>query len=653
MVLNENKANAFTRQECTLIDYENFDDVVERLDEDVREKLGLVERTPEEFFELYDSTPLHDVTTNPNANIGNGRSYSIMRSEFMNPILKKEGFRELYNFGKWTFGSEFTLDPIFQGRLYMHDSTKLFKPYCIGVSSLDILIDGRPYAGLRGAPPKHFDSFCGQVVEYLINLSGEFAGATAVSDWFVVMAWYVDKENISMDKVRQTWQNCVHVLHNKFGRIDGDPPYTNVSINSPSVLLDMFSSYVFPDGKNIQDILPTIMEVQRTVAEFMHEGDPERGGMQYTFPVVTCNFKRDECGKSEWWKYITRINNNGVFNICVADMFSSCCRLLSDFRLMLKYKTYSNGSGGVKIGSHRVVTLNLPMLADDAIRKSNRKEDILGNYIEIIDEYMKHASQYLVVHKTKMLPKRVRLGYQTFFAPFKDHLGRKIRRSGSDIGPWLTNDMLFSTIGVTGIPDAVDKLTGVHHSILTPEGFEIAKKVLTYIVEKANGMSGEYEGYNCFFNVEQVPAESADGTMAWFNGDEFYSNQFVPLDAECSIWDRVRIEGELSNIMTGGSMTFLNLNKMLTPEQSVKFHERIMEISDKKLNQLCINYAFTVCTKCKKKWVGSYHSCPDCGMSKTIHHEERVVGYMVKTTDINENRFTNDVKKRYRHDING
>ena len=223
----------------------SFKEMFERVPEKAKNLLGLNVEDPLEFLARYDRDDLPNVTIDPNANVGNRKSTSNRVAELAKPWLKLRGHQELYEGGIRFFGSDFSMDPIYKGQVYIHDSTKMDRPYCIGVSALDIILDGRPYADIEGVPPRHFDAFMGQVVEYIMNLSGEFAGAVAVSDWLICMAWFAEKENIPMKgsalyyklvelygddpsklhelvtkhnliSVEQSWQHGVHILHNKY-----------------------------------------------------------------------------------------------------------------------------------------------------------------------------------------------------------------------------------------------------------------------------------------------------------------------------------------------------------------------------------------------------------------------------------------------------
>lgn len=613
---------------------DEFMSIMDNLDPFVKHNLGLDAEEPLKWLRRYDAAAtVGEMTSSPNASVGNQKNSRNRASEMAAPWLKMRAFDEMHSWGTMAFGNEFSLDPIFNGLVYIHKASKLDRPYCVGASVLDIMQDGRPYADIPGMKPKHFSAFMGQVFEYVLNMVGDWNGAIAVSDWMPGMAYYVQKEGIPMSAVRQEWQSIVHKFHNKW-REDGDPPFTNTSFNSPAVMQQIFKTAVFPDGSNILDYMDTIMEVQDTILQFMHEGDPSKAGIQYKFPVMTANFTPTDVG-TDWWKRVARLNHNGFLNICHAAMFSSCCRVLSDYETMLKMKQYSNGGGGIKTGSHLVAALNLPGIAIHANYNYTK-------FMELLDDLIDHCVRYLYIHKHFILGKRARSGYNPFLAKFRDEAGDIL-----DVGPWLHLNMFFSTIGVHGIPEMVEYLG---EDIVEKDGVKLASSILSHIVKRANDYSKHFtenvgdDHIIMVFNVEQIPAESASHTMAAFNGDDIYSNQFVPLDRPVDIWKRVEIEGELSKVLTGGSMTFLHLGTMMDQDQSEIFHERVMKKSNFNLNQFCVDYGFSLCKPCNRKEVGRVERC-SCG--RLMRPYTRVVGYMVPEASINEPRAIGDVQKRF------
>lgn len=613
---------------------DEFLEMIKNEDPWVLKALGIEMENPLKFLRRYDAaSSIEEITGSPNASVGNNKNSRNRASEASSPWLKLRALDEMNAWGKETFGKDFSLEPVFGGLVYIHKLSKLDRFYCVGASCMDIIRDGRPYADIVGIPPKHFSSFMGQMFEYVLNMVADWSGATAVSDWMPGMAYFVKKDGVDRKAMRQEWQAIVHKFHNKW-REDGDPPFTNTSFNSPSVLNQIFKDDVFPDGSHVLDYMDTIMDVQDNILEFMHDGDPSKAGIQYKFPVMTANFKPEDI-HTPWWDRVAKLNHNGFVNICHAAMFSNCCRLLSDYETMLKMKQYSNGGGGIKTGSHMVAALNLPGIAQTA-------HGDLTKFMDLLDEMIDHCVRYLYIHKHFIVGRRAKQGYNPFMAKFHDEGGDLL-----DVGPWFHPNMFFSTIGVHGVPEMVNVIDG---DITEKPGIALATKVLDFIVKRANYYSKYFtenigdDNIIMVFNVEQIPAESSSHTMASFFGEEMYSNQFVPLDRNIDIWKRVEIEGKLSKILTGGSMTFLHLGSEMDQEQSLLFHERVMKKSGMNLNQFCVDYGWSLCKSCKTKVAGRVELC-SCG--KPMRHYQRVVGYMVPESSVNRPRVINDIRTRF------
>ena len=80
---------------------------------------------------------------------------------------------------------------------------------------------------------------------------------------------------------------------------------------------------------------------------------------------------------------------------------------------------------------------------------------------------------------------------------------------------------------------------------------------------------------NCTFNLEQIPAESFAVRLAkldsllGYNPSEFplYSNQYLPLWEDSSIYDRFKLQGKFDSHTTGGAILHINVqdNKPLSP----------------------------------------------------------------------------------------
>ncbi len=600
--------------------------------------LGINDIDPIAFSDKYFNTKnLGNLSIDPNANV-TGISPNNYLSEIAKPFAKQYFLRKLYEKGKALF-PDFSLKHIYDGTIYMHDATKL-QPYCFGVSATEIATLGRPYANLIAKPPQRLESFMGQLTEFIMDCSQEFAGAVAVTDLVPWMAWFVEKDtfkenpsdmfryhgvgdqflciNYTDKNIENIFQSFVHVLNNSF-RVGGDSPFTNISVNSKAVYYDIFNHYVFPDGKTIDDLWETIKRIQKIIIDFMSKGRPD--GLPYKFPILTANFKSDKQEMdSEWFKYLAEKNHKGFMNVNFAERFAMCCRLNLEF----DFKQNSFGGGGVKVGSMRVTNLNLPRIAYKASAHYDRvggdRQETLFKYL---DDYITHAIEYLAAY-SYIFDEMIEKGYLKFF---------------KEPSQWFTKNMFFATVGFCGIWDAAEimfpSLMEVNPELhpypkqLFDRRVQFMEKVVKKLVDRTKIRSNGLK-----FNVEEVPSESAAGKMAKFNKDfgetkDYYSNQFVPLSAHISLPERIRVEAKLQSALTGGGMTFLNFDAEITPEQSYEIHKYMME--EGFTGQFCINYGYSHCENCSSTQSGDVPICIDCGGETEFY--TRVVGYLAKMSD--------------------
>ena len=561
--------------------------------------LGIDQLNPFEFEKNYFNGKLKNVSIDPNANV-DGKSPNNFYMEATKPYFKLMTFYKLWTVGKEMY-KNFTLLPLLEGSVYFHDSTKAYVPYCVGASCLDIINFGRPYGEPLSTPPKRSDSYVAMCTEFLMDMSQEFAGAVAFTDFLVGLAWYTSKEFQSDEYINNRLQSFVHVANNKF-RVGGDSPFSNISVNSKRVIKEVFDNYIFPDGRRVTDFMKEIMHVQKLFVEFMYKGRPEVNGLPYKFPVVTANFKKENLDdeeelNSKWFEYIARKNHKGFININTSPRFAMCCRLNID-----QFKFNSFGGGGLKLGSFRVINLNLPKIAYKAFKGIGIVE-----FTKDLDSALKYSHILLSIEKT-ILKEKIEQGFLKFFTL-----------------NWFNLDaMFFGTLSFHGLADAVQILSGLDMTE------KMAQYFVTNIIKQFLKEAETEKNYH--INVEQAPSESATSTMVKFNKDDkkFYSNQFVPMDLDVELKERIRIEGMFSDLLTGGSMCFINLDTMMDEEQSLKLHTYIYENS--MINQWCPNYGWCVCSN-GHLTVGDIKEC-HCGETN-IKHYERVVGYLVNRDKVN------------------
>jgi len=557
----------------------------------------------------YFTKDVQDMTVDQNANANEDKCPNNYSAEITKGILKLEGHYLLWRYAKKRFGihrANQMMRSLWKGDLYFHDSSgsNIQKPYCVAFSTAHIMNDGRRYGQLHSLPPKRADSFIAQVIESTMDLSQEFAGALAPADMIVNYCYYAKKENLSEYKIKNDFQKFIHVVNNKF-RLGSESPFTNISLFCRENLKKVFGDYVYPDGSKPD--FEYIMKVQKIFGEIMAKGDPATG-LAYRFPVTTVNLMVDENNEIldkdflEW----TCSNNidKACFNIYVNDgeKLCSCCRLTNNMEEMRKKRADTFGNGGVSIGSHRVVTINLPRIA----RQAQTREE----FYRLLDNRLEIARDFLLVHREEILNRRIKQGFLKFFEPLK----------------WFNQSMFFSTIGITGIYE-MNKFAGF--DINTKEGQEFTEEVLRYINNKADEF---YEQTGWAFNVEEIPAESAAVTLAKKDkiifGDnpfELYSNQYFPLIADVDIIDRIEVTGKFMELTSGGGILHLNIEEQITDPEKMKF--LIKQCVKHGVTHFAINYGYIICKGCGEVTVGgNAKSCPKCG-SKDIDYMTRVIGY--------------------------
>lgn len=600
-------------------------------------RLSGIDRESIDVFALgskYWKGSLQDFSVDPNANIGQLRS----NNNFMSEIAKAHS--KLYSL--WLIYKELIqschlreeqaekiLDDVITGRLYCHDQTLWTVPYCVAVSTSVLMTQGRPYGQLYSKRPKRADSFISQVIEYTMDLSQEFAGAVALADLAVNYSWYVKKENIGDKQIVNDFQRFVHVVNNQY-RVGGQSPFTNISFYDRKTLESIFSQYYYPDGSGVMDYIDVIERVQELWMRFIAAKDPH-SGLPYRFPVCTVNLYKSAEGiipDEKFLQLVCECNTEGVFNIFITSdcaQIASCCRLTSSVKDLMEFRGIDSfGNGGLNIGSHRVVTVNLPRVGLDCGGDPGKVE-------AVIKERVREACSILYSHRC-LIEKLIRAGYLKFFSP----LG------------WLNLDqMFFSTVGLVGVWE-LGEICGYDFR----KDISALKRWLTCILDT---IREESLRWNVPFNLEQVPAESAAVTLCekdrvFYSNLPYklYSNQFIPLWEPVELVERIKIGGELDQYFSGGVITHLNIGSQASPGQVRKL---IQYATKKGLKHFAINPLFSRCEQ-GHTFLGSATRCPICS-SLITEQVTRVIGYFVPVSSMIRTRQEEVRKSRIFYNLGG
>lgn len=565
----------------------------------------------------YFTEDIVNVSIDTNANANEDRCPSNYIAEITNGLMKLEGYYLVWHYAQKRFGLERAnelIEAIWRGDVYFHDASgqNCQIPYCYAFSTNMIMQEGRPYGQLHSLPPKRADSFMAQCIEFSMDLSKEFAGAIAPSDLIVNYAWYAKKENLQDYAIVNDFQKFVHVVNNKF-RAGNQSIFCNISLFDRPNLEKVFEHYSYPDGSKID--IEYVIKLEKLFGEWFSNGDPNTG-LPYRFPIVTLNISKDKNGSiidQDFLDWSSKVNiNTGCFNIYVnsGNKISSCCRLVNDMERM-QYRSDTFGNGGLSIGSHRVVTINLPRAA----RKFNTDRNYFYGMLAA-------ARDLLLVHRYEILQRRIDQGFLKFFNPLK----------------WFSLDHLFSTIGIIGVYE-MNKFIG--NDIREPYGVEFTKMVLKEIEATAIEYSKENK---CSFNVEEIPGESVaikfcqkDNILFGENefGFEMYSNQYIPLIENALIPERIQLTGKFQDILSGGGILHINIQDQIKDPADMK---KLIEYTVKHgVSHFAVNYGFGTCENGHTTVCGNSNICSICGANIKDHYT-RIVGYFTHVDSWNSIR---------------
>lgn len=292
------------------------------------------------------------------------------------------------------------------------------------------------------------------------------------------------------------------------------------------------------------------------------------------------------------------------------------CRLSNDFDRM-KARQDSFGNGGLNIGSHRVVTVNLPRVALDTQETINYDfSNAEEKFFTILEKRLDQAKDLLLVHREEILRRRIEKGFLKFFDP-------------KQVG-WFNLEGMFSTFGITGVYEMCQYMG---YEITSKEGENFVSKVLTFIEDYADKVSKE-TGHS--FNVEEIPAENTGTKLAYkdnllYGTDcKLYSNQFVPLMANVPVMDRLELEGKFMSKLSGGAITHINVLSEIDTDE--KMYKLMLAAMSKGVEHFACNYGFNECEEGHVSIGGNQlEYCPIC--NKPIKdHITRVVGFFTRVS---------------------
>ena len=513
-----------------------------------------------------------------------------------------------------------------EGDYHIHD-LDMFAGYCAGWSLKRLIQEGFNGVGgaIASAPPRHFSSACGQIVNFLGTLQNEWAGAQAFSSFDTYMAPFVRLDNMEYDEIVQCMQELIYNL-NVPSRWGSQCPFTNLTFDwtCPDDLADEHPLI----GDEVVDF--TYGELQREMnlinrafIEVMTGGDAD--GRVFTFPIPTYNITPDFDWEGEnvdalfdmTAKYGLPYFQNFINSDLDPHMIRSmCCRLQLDLRELLRRGNGLFGSAELT-GSIGVVTLNMARLG--YLYKGD-EEGLIARMDELIDlaskslEIKRETIQYHMDHG--------------LFPYSRRYLG--------------TLDNHFSTIGVNGMNEMVRNFSDDAYDLTDPRGFDMCVRILDHVRER---MVQLQEATGHMYNLEATPAEGttyrfakedrkrfADIIQAGTPDQPYYTNSSqLPVAYTDDPFQALEDQEVLQGKYTGGTVLHLYMGERLSSGQACKEMVR-RSLTACKGPYITITPTFSICPV-HGYLAGEHFTCEKCAASRPHAEPQacevwtRVMGY--------------------------
>lgn len=497
------------------------------------------------------------------------------------------------------------------GDLHIHNLT-LLSPYCTGWDLRDILIKG--FGGVSGkvnsAPPKHFSTALGQLVNFFYTVQGEVAGAVAVANFDTYLAPFIAHDKLTYLEVKQQLQEFVYNM-NVPTRVGFQTPFTNVTLDLKPTGIVAREAVIIggkPWKGQYKDYQKEIDWFNKAFAEVMSSGDAQ--GRVFTFPIptysITKDFDWDNANLEPVWEMTRKYGVPYFANFVNSqmnpdDVRSMCCRLRLDNRVLRQ-------RGGLfaanpLTGSIGVVTVNLPRIG--YLAKSEKE------FLHRLGKTMDLAKESLII-KRKTVEEFTSQGLYPYCRFYLQDIKGKT-------GKFWRNH--FNTIGILGMNEALINFLQV--SIADPKGKEFALKVMDFARKKMLEYQNQTDE---MFNLEATPGETTAYTFATLDKKQFpdiktandngktvpfYTNStHLPVGFTDDIFQALDHQDSLQCKYNGGTVLHGFLGEALPDNQSVKI--LVKKIAQNyHLPYFTITPTFSVCPK-HGYLKGQWEFCPKC-----------------------------------------
>lgn len=509
------------------------------------------------------------------------------------------------------------------GDIHIHD-LGLLAPYCCGWDLGDLLTHG--FGGvpekMESAPPKHFRTALGQIVNFFYTLQGEAAGAQAFANFDTYLAPFIYYDGLDYTEVRQAIQEFVFNL-NVPTRVGFQTPFVNITMDIVAPTTTLGKEPVVIGGKQIDKVYKDFQHemdmLNMAFCDVMMAGDAK--GRIFSFPIPTYNITSEFAWDSPVVEKVLQMTakygipyfaNFVNSDMSPEDVRSMCCRLRLDNRELIKRGGGLFGANPLT-GSIGVVTINMPRIG----YLSATKEEFLDR----VRTLMKLAKQSLLI-KRKVLEQLTRIGLY----PYSRHYLRQVHERFDEY--WKNH---FNTIGLIGMNEAVLNFLG--KTIADEEGNAFALEVLDFMRELLIEFQEETGD---MFNLEATPGEGTTYRLARLDrtrypdiicageNEPYYTNSTqLPVDYTDDVFEALDLQDELQTKYTGGTVFHCFIGERVEDVETCrKLLQKVTQVY--RIPYFTISPTFSICND-HGYFAGEHVKCPNCGRATEVW--SRVVGY--------------------------
>ncbi|MEM1526292.1 MAG: anaerobic ribonucleoside-triphosphate reductase [Ignisphaera sp.] len=528
--------------------------------------------------------------------------------------------------------------------IYKLRDGSIIKPYCGGIDSKPIVEKGLRTPTVVSRPPKHLDSAVDQVMNAAYIFSQERTGAIGLYGIDLTLAPFVRRDKLDYKAIKQNIQRFIFNMN--YPLKAGQSPFSNVVFavsnkyyrGQPVPNIEQRFRFVLDTYENYIEEAKLVL---KAFADVFTEGDAV--GQPFTFPIPTTIMNQemekilneDSDLRKSFWNMIARVGQmyflNG-YKHKAEDLFSFCCRLLSDMGRVREILHQAKGIWDMppSVGSINVVVVNLPRLAMIARVSDDRR------MLDKLDELLETARKTLMWFRAR------------YHKLFSDGMYPMTKEYIDSVDPFR---FYYNTIGVIGMAEYTSIMLGEPFFWLNaqpsniPEVVKLYRNILSYIGDRLKEFEDEDE---VLYNVEEVPGETLGIKLAWKDvafakeltrsedlstyipvGEvegrkaPFYTNQLSPPYTMLHLRYQLEIEAQCQKLFTGGVIKHIFVDRELDPELIAKFVTRTLR--DTEVVYVSITPTVAVCPSCGYRAIGRWARCPSCGTSMDLW--SRIVGY--------------------------